>query len=87
MRKARLAQGTAAPCAPPEPRAPSLAAAQPRSPVTGSSPSSFLRCQSSPVTGTQLPKLNETKTDWLNKLGHVGELTCGCALERRKKMF
>lgn len=51
------------PCAAPEPRAPSLAAAQPRSPVTGCSPSSFLCCQSSPVTGTQLPKLNETKRD------------------------
>lgn len=49
------------PCAAPEPRAHSLAAAQPRSPVTGCSPSSFLHCQSSPVTGTQLPKLNETK--------------------------
>lgn len=35
------------------------------SPVAGSPPSGLQRCQSSPVTGTPLAKLNETKIDWL----------------------
>lgn len=75
------------PCAAPEPRARSLAAAQPRSPVTGCSPSSFLHCQSSPVTGTQLPKPNKTKIDLTRISWAIRESSRVTVPWREEKMF